>query len=94
MQGVVLARRAERDLQRIGSEDVARIGAALTALAAGDVSLDVKASPGPRHGFAFGWATTASSTVRFNRPRALKTTRVGWWLGSFVGAISNEPSRP
>ena len=46
MHGVVLSRRAERDLHRVGNEDLARIGAALTALAAGDANLDVKALAG------------------------------------------------
>ena len=43
MQGVVLARRAERDLRRVGSlETVARIRDALAALAAGEANLDIK----------------------------------------------------
>lgn len=47
MHGVVLSRRAERDLRRIASGDLDRIGGALTALAtAADVNLDVKALAG------------------------------------------------
>ena len=47
MHGVVLSRRAERDLRRIDSEDLDRIGRALTALATtADDNLDVKALAG------------------------------------------------
>lgn len=43
MRGIVLSRRAERDLRRVGSgEGLARIHEALAALAAGDANLDVK----------------------------------------------------
>ena len=43
MRGIVLSRRAERDLRRIGSEEtLARIRDALLALAGGGANLDIK----------------------------------------------------
>ena len=43
MRGIVLSRRAERDLRSVGSgESVARIREALPALAAGETNLDIK----------------------------------------------------
>lgn len=43
MRGIVLSRRAERDLRRIGAgADLARLRTALEALAGGAVNLDAK----------------------------------------------------
>jgi len=47
MRGVVLSRRAERDLRRIGpGADLTRIRDALEGLAAGATNLDIKALAG------------------------------------------------
>ena len=47
MRGVVLSRRAERDLRRLGSDEtLTRIREALEALAAGGTSLDITALAG------------------------------------------------
>lgn len=57
MLGVVLSRRAERDLRRIGSRDtIIRIREALTSLAAGDANLDIKllADASPWHRLRVG----------------------------------------
>lgn len=57
MHGIVLSRRAERDLRRLGlGETVARIREALAALAAGEANLDVKplAGAAPWHRLRVG----------------------------------------
>jgi mRNA-degrading endonuclease RelE of RelBE toxin-antitoxin system len=47
MRGIVLSRRAERDLRRIGAgADLARLRTALEALAGGAANLDAKALAG------------------------------------------------
>jgi mRNA-degrading endonuclease RelE of RelBE toxin-antitoxin system len=57
MRGVVLSRRAERDLRRIGSgADLTRIREALVGLVAGAPNLDIKplAGAGPWHRLRVG----------------------------------------
>ncbi len=57
MRGIVLSRRAERDLRRVGpGEGLAQIRAALTALAAGEANLDIKplAGAAPWHRLRVG----------------------------------------
>lgn len=57
MRGIVLSRRAERDLRRIGSrETITRIREALEALAVGEAKLDIKplAGAAPWHRLRVG----------------------------------------
>lgn len=84
MRGIVLSRRAERDLRRIGAgETLARIREALDGLAAGGSSLDIKplAGAGPWHRLPVGDYRILYRPVE---PSESVDSKAGWLVARVV----------
>lgn len=84
MRGIVLARRAERDLRRIGAgEALARIREALAGLAAGATNLDIKplAGAAPWHRLRVGDYRVLCRRVE---PNEAVDAETGWLVARIV----------
>lgn len=80
LSSVVLARRAERDLRRIGrGEALVRLREALESLAAGEANLDIKALVGAARGTGCASATTVSCTERLRPTKPVTERRASFF---------------
>ena len=90
MSRIVLSRRAERDLRRVGrGEALARLREALEGLAVGEAGLDVKplAGSAPWHRLRVGDYRVLYRAVEPDE--AGDQMRVSSWPASFTDAISS-----